>query len=345
MATVTGLTKARMLEIENASIVDARLEDNDLVLTNFGGDDINVGNVKGDRGEPSTLADLGVVASATELNYVDGVTGAIQTQLNGKSATGHTHDDRYYTESEMDSALAGKAAASHTHAASEVTSGEFDLARIPSLPASKITSGEFDIARIPVITPAKMTAATEGAIGAAERATNAETLTGTDTTRYISPANLKHVIDTGIRANMVKTTQQAYTADTWLNVTGWSGGYNAGLAVDVTNGRFTILTAGRYSIEFYQRWGYFGSDFMRTAAIVLGTSAPDGTTGGNVLTMNSHYGRGFYVNTLIASDVALSASNVITFWVRSETSSNFNATSGTDFATHAKQSHVKIWRV
>ena len=75
MATVTGLTKARMLEIENASIVDARLEDNDLVLTNFGGDDINVGNVKGDRGEPSTLADLGVVASATELNYVDGVTG------------------------------------------------------------------------------------------------------------------------------------------------------------------------------------------------------------------------------------------------------------------------------
>ena len=35
--------------------------------------------------------------------------------LDGKAATSHTHDDRYYTESEMNAKLNGKANASHTH--------------------------------------------------------------------------------------------------------------------------------------------------------------------------------------------------------------------------------------
>ena len=38
-----------------------------------------------------SLADFGVTATATELNYVDGVTSNIQTQLNGKAASLHTH--------------------------------------------------------------------------------------------------------------------------------------------------------------------------------------------------------------------------------------------------------------
>ena len=35
--------------------------------------------------------------------------------LDGKAASSHTHDDRYYTESEMNTKLNGKANASHTH--------------------------------------------------------------------------------------------------------------------------------------------------------------------------------------------------------------------------------------
>jgi len=50
----------------------------------------------------------GATLSTTELNYVGGVTSAIQTQINGKADT------------------------SHTHAASDVTSGTFDIARIPT---------------------------------------------------------------------------------------------------------------------------------------------------------------------------------------------------------------------
>lgn len=35
--------------------------------------------------------------------------------LAGKAAASHTHDDRYYTESEMNTKLNGKANSSHTH--------------------------------------------------------------------------------------------------------------------------------------------------------------------------------------------------------------------------------------
>lgn len=141
-------------------------------------------------GKVGSLSDLSITATATELNYVDGVTSNIQTQLDGKAASGHTHnyagssaaggaatsankvnssltvqlnggtiegtnkftfngsaaksmnitassvgaaesshthDDRYYTESEIDSkvstlntAISGKAASSHTHTIANV---------------------------------------------------------------------------------------------------------------------------------------------------------------------------------------------------------------------------------
>lgn len=50
----------------------------------------------------------------------------------------HTHDDRYYTETEMDTKLSGKANASHTHGNADIT----------GLDASKLT-GTIDIARLP----------------------------------------------------------------------------------------------------------------------------------------------------------------------------------------------------
>lgn len=51
--------------------------------------DSHTGNKSNPHGV--TLAQLGVTATAAELNYVDGVTSNVQTQLNGKAASGHTH--------------------------------------------------------------------------------------------------------------------------------------------------------------------------------------------------------------------------------------------------------------
>jgi hypothetical protein len=43
-------------------------------------------------GTVSSLSDLSITATATELNYVDGVTSAIQTQLDGKVGSTYTGD-------------------------------------------------------------------------------------------------------------------------------------------------------------------------------------------------------------------------------------------------------------
>ena len=50
--------------------------------------------------------------TSAELGYLDGITSNVQSQLDGKSANGHTHDNRYYTESEIDSLLSNKAGVS-----------------------------------------------------------------------------------------------------------------------------------------------------------------------------------------------------------------------------------------
>ncbi len=80
----------------------------------------------------SKLVDL-VSVEAGDVDW-GGIGGTLSDQtdlaaaLNGKSSTGHTHDDRYYTESEIDSSLSGKASTSHTHAQSDVTNLTTDLA-------------------------------------------------------------------------------------------------------------------------------------------------------------------------------------------------------------------------
>ena len=64
---------------------------------------------------------------ATDLIYEGGSTLSSKYQAKGSYASNtHTHDDRYYTETEMNSKLAGKAEKSHTHSKSEVGLGNVD---------------------------------------------------------------------------------------------------------------------------------------------------------------------------------------------------------------------------
>jgi hypothetical protein len=62
--------------------------------------------------------------TSTELGYLDGVTSAIQTQLNGKAASSHTH-----TKSQITDFPTSMTPTAHNHAASEITSGTLAVAR------------------------------------------------------------------------------------------------------------------------------------------------------------------------------------------------------------------------
>lgn len=64
----------------------------------------------GVTGKPSTFAPS--AHTHDDRYYTE---SEINSKLDGKSNTGHTHDDRYYTESEMNTKLAGKSDASHSH--------------------------------------------------------------------------------------------------------------------------------------------------------------------------------------------------------------------------------------
>ena len=46
---------------------------------------------------------------------------SLKTTVAGKASSDHTHDDRYYTESEVDTKLSGKSDTGHTHTKSEIT--------------------------------------------------------------------------------------------------------------------------------------------------------------------------------------------------------------------------------
>ena len=64
----------------------------------------------------AALTNLGLTASATELNYVKGVTSAVQTQLNGKAASDHTHSASNITSGTLPVSRGGTGATSATAA-------------------------------------------------------------------------------------------------------------------------------------------------------------------------------------------------------------------------------------
>ncbi|QGJ88007.1 hypothetical protein SEA_AVAZAK_25 [Gordonia phage Avazak] len=79
--TVTGFTAARMLQIEQSTVVNGFIQGDSLVLQTRGGDDIVTGNVRGPQGDKG---DPGGVPDAT--NAVKGGV-RLQGNLTGSAAT------------------------------------------------------------------------------------------------------------------------------------------------------------------------------------------------------------------------------------------------------------------
>jgi hypothetical protein len=174
--------------------------------------------------EPLTPADIGTTASVAELDFVDGVTSAIQTQIDGKqpidtdlttiAALTATTDNMIQsvasawasrTPAQVKTALALNNVDNTSDASKPVSSATQTALDLKANLASPTFTGTVtlpvgltgviraDTGVVSVDTDVTdiVTAATTGAAGKVELATDAETNTGTDTTRAITPANLE----------------------------------------------------------------------------------------------------------------------------------------------------------
>lgn len=93
-------------------------------------------SVPPDTNTTYTLGSFGITASATEINYIKGVTSSIQTQLNGKAASSHTHS-QYYDSSVSRNKNTVLAAPNGSNGAA--TFRALVAADIPALTKSKIS--------------------------------------------------------------------------------------------------------------------------------------------------------------------------------------------------------------
>jgi hypothetical protein len=106
----------------------------------------------------------GKISNATNADAVPwgGVSGKPSTF----TPSSHTHDDRYYTETEMDSKLSGKANSSHTHTKSQITDFPSSMKNPNSLTISLngTSQGAYDgsAAKSINVTPSSIGAATSG---------------------------------------------------------------------------------------------------------------------------------------------------------------------------------------
>ena len=60
-------------------------------------------------------------AMNTQINTNKSDISALKTSVAGKADIGHTHDDRYFTETEVTNKLAGKSDTGHTHTKAQIT--------------------------------------------------------------------------------------------------------------------------------------------------------------------------------------------------------------------------------
>lgn len=130
------------------------------------------------EGASETLDTIGEISAAIEENQ--DMLDTLNSAIGGKADKTHTHDDRYYTESEIDSkvstlntAINGKAASSHTHTIANITNLQTTLDGKASSShnhaASNITSGTLSSDRLPTV---PITKGGTGATTAAAALTN-----------------------------------------------------------------------------------------------------------------------------------------------------------------------------
>ena len=164
--------------------------------------DVGLGNV-GNFKAVSTVANQGL--TDTEKSNAR---SNINAQAAGSYASAsHTHDDRYYTETEMNTKLNGKANSSHTHGNGDIT----------SLDASKITSGTISIDRLPQGALERLTIVADDT---ARFKLTSSTIQKGDTVKVTSTGKMYYVVDETKLST--EAGYEVYAAGTAASVP-WSG--------------------------------------------------------------------------------------------------------------------------
>lgn len=226
------------------------------------------------------------------------------------AAISHNHDDRYYTESEVDSKLADKANATHTHTIANVTNLqetidglEADIAGKANVShthddryftesevtdklatkadtghkhaASDVTSGTFALDRIPTITDAKISGM------------SASKLTGTIPTANL-PSYVDDVVEGATTANFPETGEagKIYVATSTNKTYRWSGSsyveISASLALGTTS---STAFRGDYGNVAYTHATAKGSAFA-SGLYKITTNAQGHVTAATAVTKN-----------------------------------------------------------
>jgi hypothetical protein len=202
--SVTGLRRAYNVEIPS-SLLPGPVDLSDLAPTGASvtgttaltrlvadtlyapiGDAGAVDSVNGQTGVV-VLTAASVGAAATSHGHATADVTGLDTALAGKAPTSHTHTTANVTG--LDAALAGKAAASHAHATSDVTGLDTALA---GKAASSHTHTTAQVTGLDTALAGKAStaAASETAAGIVELATPAESRTGTDPAKAVTPAGM-----------------------------------------------------------------------------------------------------------------------------------------------------------
>lgn len=99
------------------------------------------------HGHPASDISAGTFGAGSYTMETLSISNSLHVQGNAVSVAGHTHDDRYYTESEVDSFLAGKSDTGHGHGAGDITPGAFSPGNYSLSGTYTVTSGHVDTTR------------------------------------------------------------------------------------------------------------------------------------------------------------------------------------------------------
>lgn len=258
-----------------------------------------------DSGTSISSLPVATYPSLTELSYVKGVTSAIQTQLNGKQASGS-----YLTSANIVATITNGVT---TNAPSE--DAVFDALALKAPLASPVFTGTLTIpvgltgvlrADTGVVSVDSdvtdiVAAGTSSAAGKLELATDAETVTGTDTARATTPANITAKL--AAPGTIGNTTPSSATFTTVTINTGITLAENASLALDPAgsaDGKYTGVTvtgtAGTtlafgdliYLAVADSRWELADADAATTSDRMLGICVLAAAADGNATTILLH---------------------------------------------------------